>query len=185
MRRRQGPRHRGGAGRRRQRRHALADHEPAAKTGKQADDEHASRKPMGAKGGGCLLEQHRIPTSLDAARDALSKRRRALGRAIVQRKIDRRRQVRRVGPRVEPKTVPGQWRNSLSGTAGRPSKTPVFNENRIVLSDTYFLEGGAGRANFAASTGTFTCTELSSVTDRPFVQVVVHLKAILIPETSR
>ena len=59
---------------------------------------------------------------------------------------------------------------------------------RRTFEASYFLAGGAGRAgwaNVAASIGTFACTELSSVTDRPSVHVVVHLKAILIPETSR
>ncbi len=45
--------------------------------------------------------------------------------------------------------------------------------------------GGAGLANFAASMEAFNSTERSSMIDRPSVQVVVSLKGILIPATSR
>jgi hypothetical protein len=43
----------------------------------------------------------------------------------------------------------------------------------------------AGFANFAAATGAFGCTFVSSVVDCPSTQVVVHLKGILTPPTAR
>jgi hypothetical protein len=45
--------------------------------------------------------------------------------------------------------------------------------------------GGAGMANFAASIRAFACTSLSSIVDRPSVQVTTRRKGTLTPATSR
>jgi len=43
----------------------------------------------------------------------------------------------------------------------------------------------AGRANFAASTGTLGCTSVNTTVERPSSHVIVKRKGILTPATSR
>jgi hypothetical protein len=65
-----------------------------------------------------------------------------------------------------------------------------FDDDEVAPSGKDSSQGndqrcGAGLPNFAPSTATFGCSEPNSTTDRPSVQVTVHLNGTLTPSTSR